>query len=49
MEETQNSMDCQLSLLNNQEHKWLICGDLEVIGLILELQGGTQIINAFCV
>ena len=29
-----------LSALNCQEHKWLICGDLKVVGLILGLQGG---------
>lgn len=30
-----------LSALNYQEQKWLICGDLKVVGLILGLQGGT--------
>lgn len=40
MKETHNSMDRLLSALNYQEHKWLICGDLKVVGLILGLQGG---------
>ena len=25
---------------DNQEHKWLICGDLKVVGLVLGIQGG---------
>lgn len=33
-------MDRLLSALNYQEHKWFICGDLEVLGLILGLQDG---------
>ena len=33
-------MDHLLSTVNYQEHEWLICRDLKVIGLVLELQGG---------
>ena len=33
-------MDHLLSAINYQEHKWLICGDLKVVGLVLGLQGG---------
>ena len=40
MKESHNSMESLLSALNYQEHKWLICGDLKVVGLILGLQGG---------
>ena len=34
------SMDHLLSAVNYQEHKWLICGDLNVVELVLGLQGG---------
>ena len=40
MKETHNSMDHLLSAINYQEHKWLICGDLKVIGLVIGLQNG---------
>ena len=40
MKETHNSMNHLLSVVNYQEHKWLICGDLKVVGLVLGLQGG---------
>ncbi|KAF2367791.1 hypothetical protein FHG87_001460 [Trinorchestia longiramus] len=40
MKESHKSMERLLSALNNQKHKWLICGDLKVVGLILRLQGG---------
>ena len=40
LKESLKSMECLLSALNYQEHKWLICGDLKVVGLILGLQGG---------
>ena len=33
-------MDHLLSAINYQEHKWLICGDLKVVGLVLGLKGG---------
>ena len=33
-------MDLLLSVLNYQEHKWLICEDLKVVPLLLGLQGG---------
>ncbi|XP_076029890.1 uncharacterized protein LOC143018386 [Oratosquilla oratoria] len=39
MKETHNSMDRLLSALNFKEHKWLICGDLKVVGLTLGLRG----------
>ena len=39
MKETPNPMDHLLSAFNYQEHKWLICGDLKVVGLVLELEG----------
>ena len=34
-----NSIDHLLSAVNYQEHKWLICGDLKVVGLVPGLQG----------
>ena len=40
MKETHNSMDHLLSAVDYQEHKWLICGDVKMVGLILGLQGG---------
>ena len=40
MKEPHKSMDLLSSALNYQEHKWLICGDLKVVGIILGLQGG---------
>ena len=38
--ETHNSMDHLLSVVNYKEHKWMICGDLKVVGLVLGFQGG---------
>ncbi|KAK3882460.1 hypothetical protein Pcinc_013167 [Petrolisthes cinctipes] len=40
MKETHNSMERLLSALKYKEHKWLICGDLKVVGLVLGLQRG---------
>lgn len=40
MEESHKTMEYLLSALNYQKHKWLICGDLKVVGFILGLQGG---------
>ena len=40
MKESHESMDLLLSTLNYQKHKWLICGDLKVVGIILGFQGG---------
>ena len=37
MKETHNSMDHLLFAVNYQEHKWLICEDLKVVGLVLGL------------
>ena len=34
IQETHNSMDHLLSAANYQEHKWLICGDLKVVGQV---------------
>ena len=38
MKETHNSVNHLLSAVYNQEHKWLICGDLNVVGLVLDRQ-----------
>ena len=35
-----HNMDHLLSAVNYQEHKWLICRDLEVVGLVIGLQSG---------
>ena len=35
MKESHKIMERLLLALNYQEHKWLICGDLKVVGLIL--------------
>ena len=40
MKESHKSMELLLSALNYQEHKWLICRDLKIVGIILGLQGG---------
>ncbi|KAF2351010.1 hypothetical protein FHG87_018235 [Trinorchestia longiramus] len=40
MKESHESMESLFSTLNYQKHKWLICGDLEIVGIILGLQGG---------
>ncbi|XP_076053032.1 uncharacterized protein LOC143032339 [Oratosquilla oratoria] len=40
MKETHDNMDQLLSALNYNDHGWLICGDLKVVGLVLGLQGG---------
>ena len=40
MKESHKSMDLLLPALNYQEYKWLICGDLKVVGVILGFQGG---------
>ena len=32
-------MDHLLSVINYQEQKWLICGDLKVVGQVFGLQG----------
>ena len=37
MKESHKSMELLLSALNYQEHKWIVCGDLKVVGLVLEL------------
>ena len=47
MKESHKCMELLLSALNYKEHKWLICGDLKVIGIILGLQMVTQSIHAF--
>ena len=38
MKETYLSIDHLLSAVNYQEYKWLICGDLLVMGLVQGLQ-----------
>ena len=40
LKETYENMKLLLSSLNYEQHKWLICGDLKVIAIILGLQGG---------
>ena len=40
MKETHNSMDHLSPAVNYQEHTWLICEDLMVVGLVLGLQSG---------
>ena len=40
MKESHKSMDLLLSALNYQGHKWLLRGDLKVVGIILGFQGG---------
>ena len=48
MKESHESMELLLSALNYQEHKWLICGDLKVVGLVLNFKVVTQSIHALC-
>lgn len=40
MSETYENIKILLNLLKYHDHKWLICADLKVVALILELQGG---------
>ena len=40
MKETHNCTDHLLSAVNYQEHKWLVCGDLKVVELVLGLKNG---------
>ena len=40
MKESHKSMELLLPALNYHVRKWLICGDLKNVGLILRLQGG---------
>jgi hypothetical protein len=40
MKETYEAMETLLNVIHYEEHKWSICGDLKVIGLLLGLQGG---------
>lgn len=40
MEETYENMKTVLESLKYEDHKWLICGDLKVIALLLGQQGG---------
>ena len=39
MKETHNSVSHLLWVVNYREREWLICGDLKVVGLVLQLQG----------
>ncbi len=39
MKETHDNMDQLLSALNYNDHGWLICGDLKVVGLVLVHRG----------
>ena len=47
MTETYNGIDHLLSDVNNQEHKWLICGDIKVVGRVQGIQHGSQSILGF--
>jgi len=40
LKETYDNMTLLLSCIQYNEHNWLVCGDLKVIGIILGLQGG---------
>ena len=49
MKETHNSMDHLLSAINYQEHKWLICRDFKVVGLVQGLKGWcTKYLSFLC-
>ena len=39
MKEAHKCMNRLLSVVNYQKHKWLICGDFKVVGMVLRLQG----------
>ena len=47
MEEAHNSIDHLLSAVNYQEQKWLICGELKVVELVLGLLDGFKMYNCF--
>ena len=47
MKETHNTMNHLLSAVNYQEHKWLICGDIKVVRLVLGLRNVSILV--FCV
>lgn len=40
LKETYENMAMLLQSINYDEHKWLVCGDLKVIGILLGQQGG---------
>ena len=40
MKETYETMEILIDHVKYREHKWLICGDFKVIGLLMGLQGG---------
>ena len=40
MKETYDNLKTMLVSVKYDDHKWLICGDLKVIAIILGLQGG---------
>ena len=40
LKETYDSMDILLSSINYSTHKWFICGDLKVIGMLMGMQSG---------
>jgi hypothetical protein len=40
MKETHKNMDLLLTAISYSKYGWKICGDLHVIGLLLEIQSG---------
>jgi hypothetical protein len=40
MKETYETMEMVLNMVKYKDHKWYICGDLKVIGLVLGMQSG---------
>ena len=40
LKETYDNMTLLLKLIKYNDHNWIICGDLKIIGIILGLQGG---------
>jgi hypothetical protein len=44
MKETYESMDLLLTAIGYSKYGWKICGDLEVIGLLIGMQSGYTVL-----
>jgi hypothetical protein len=49
LKETYSSMKALLQNVKYEKHQWLVCGDFEVIGILLGQQTGTPRCLAICV
>ena len=49
LKETYKNMKLLLTKIKYDEHKWMLCGDLKVLSMLLGQQGGIPNTHAFCV